>query len=295
MAWQLRLIELYIKVSDLWEQGVWTSVQRFSNHDTYPLSDQEAVAIYIFGVMNGHFNVKSIYNFTDKFLNGWFPNLGKYESYLHRINKISASFIAIIDYLVEDLEQLFPIDSSRKLLDSMPIMMANNQRSSSAKVALEIADKGYCDTKKTYYHGVKLHMIGNDRDFTIPTPNIIGITPASCHDLTAFKMIAHEFHECNIFMDKAYLDSSLQRTLRQENQVICAIPVKLKKGQKILDSADKLYSTAVSRVRQPIESLFNWLNEKTGIQKASKVRSSKGLMVHIFGKLAAGIMVMLNF
>ena len=43
----------------------------------------------------------------------------------------------------------------------------------------------------------------------------------------------------------------------------------------------------VSFVRQPIESFFNWLNEKTQIQKASKVRSSKGLLVHIFGRIAA--------
>ena len=48
-----------------------------------------------------------------------------------------------------------------------------------------------------------------------------------------------------------------------------------------------LFSTAVSRIRQPIESLFNWLIEKTDIQRASKVRSTKGLMVHVFGRLAA--------
>ncbi|MBF0413197.1 MAG: transposase [Desulfamplus sp.] len=46
-------------------------------------------------------------------------------------------------------------------------------------------------------------------------------------------------------------------------------------------------STLVSQVRQPIESLFNWIQEKTGIQVASKVRSFRGLMVHVFGKIAA--------
>jgi len=48
----------------------------------------------------------------------------------------------------------------------------------------------------------------------------------------------------------------------------------------------------VSRVRQPIESLFNWIEEKTGIQVASKVRSTKGLMVHVFGRLAAALFLM---
>jgi len=48
-----------------------------------------------------------------------------------------------------------------------------------------------------------------------------------------------------------------------------------------------LYSKAVSKIRQPIESLFNWLNEKTDIQRASRVRSTKGLLVPVFGKIAA--------
>ena len=31
---------------------------------------------------------------------------------------------------------------------------------------------------------------------------------------------------------------------------------------------------------------FNWLNEKTNIQKAMKVRSTSGLLVHTMGKIA---------
>ena len=52
-------------------------------------------------------------------------------------------------------------------------------------------------------------------------------------------------------------------------------PIKGVKGMsdenKQFNKADDLFSTAVSRVRQPIESLFNWLIEKTDIQRASKV------------------------
>ena len=63
-------------------------------------------------------------------------------------------------------------------------------------------------------------------------------------------------------------------------------PVKKDKGQEYLESADSLYSTAISRIRQPIESLNNWIEEKVKIQIASKVRSYNGLMAHVFGKLA---------
>jgi hypothetical protein len=69
-------------------------------------------------------------------------------------------------------------------------------------------------------------------------------------------------------------------------------PVKKKKGQKELLLFQFAWSTLVSQVRQPIESLFNWIQEKTGIQVASKVRSSQGLMVHVFGKIAAAMMLL---
>jgi hypothetical protein len=69
-------------------------------------------------------------------------------------------------------------------------------------------------------------------------------------------------------------------------------PVKKKKGQKTLPAADKLYSEAVSRMRQPIESLFSWIDEKTGIQRASKVRSYQGLVAGVFGRLAAAMLIL---
>ena len=68
-------------------------------------------------------------------------------------------------------------------------------------------------------------------------------------------------------------------------------PVKKQKGQAHLDAADAWLSHPVSRVRQPIESIFNWIEEKTSIEIATKVRSSQGLLVHVFGRLAATMFV----
>jgi len=66
------------------------------------------------------------------------------------------------------------------------------------------------------------------------------------------------------------------------------IPVKAVKNQfdeiKNFDkAADDFFSKAVSTIRQPIESLFNWLIEKTDFQRALKVRTTNGLLVHKFG------------
>jgi hypothetical protein len=69
-------------------------------------------------------------------------------------------------------------------------------------------------------------------------------------------------------------------------------PVKGIKGmpdiiKQRLKAADDLFSTAVSRLRQPIKTIFNMLIEKVDFQRDSKVRLTEGLMIHAFGRLSA--------
>ncbi len=291
MDWQSRLISVYLKVCDYWNQGIWTVCQRFSNNQEVALTDQEAIAIYIFGIMQGRKTVKDIHRFTSDFLLEWFPLLGGYESFSHRLNQISDVFAALVEHLIGDMEELQSYHL-RMLVDSLPIILANSSRSSKAKVAPELADKGYCGSKNIYYYGVKLHIGGLDRDSTLPIPTVVGVTPASQHDLSAFRNVTPNLLNCDIFADMAYCDYDWQLSLKKEQDVILSTPVKKKKGQSLVDSADRMYSKAVSSIRQPIESLFNWFEEKTGIQCASKVRSYKGLLVHVFGRLTAAIMML---
>jgi hypothetical protein len=56
-------------------------------------------------------------------------------------------------------------------------------------------------------------------------------------------------------------------------------------------AANDLAGRAISKIRQPIESLFAWIIEKTGVQTASKVRSYKGLLKHIFARITSAIFV----
>jgi hypothetical protein len=118
------------------------------------------------------------------------------------------------------------------------------------------------------------------------------ITGAGLHDRKAFEQIIpflpENMKEC--YADKAYQVED--EPVHQETHVTLMTPVKKQKGQIFLDTVDQWLSTAISQVRQPVESLFNWIHEKTGIQIASKVRSYKGLMVHVFGKLAAALFIM---
>ncbi|WP_222863540.1 hypothetical protein, partial [Nitrosomonas communis] len=91
-----------------------------------------------------------------------------------------------------------------------------------------------------------------------------------------------------LYGDKAYQRPDAEE-VRQAQNLTVLTPVKKQTGQHHLEPQDQWLPTAVSRVRQPIEALFAWIEERTGIECASKVRSYKGLMVHVFGKLAAAL------
>ena len=178
-----------------------------------------------------------------------------------------------------------------RLTDSLPILLS--KRPDSARVATDLADKGYCSTKKFYYHGFKLHLIALDHLAKMPLPERIQFTAASVNDLTALRAELPYLPPGCLVADKAYASAPLSQQLAAEQSITICTPVKLKRDQKRLDAADKGYSTYVSRMRQSIESLFNWLIEKTPIQNGSKIRWEKGALLHCMGRLAAGLYIML--
>jgi hypothetical protein len=144
-----------------------------------------------------------------------------------------------------------------------------------------------------YCYGLKLHALTLRREGTIPFPKSLMVTPAEDNDLTVFKQARGDYiSDTVIFGDKIYSDFEYFNDDKKQNRNIeMYTPVKAIKGQSEQEKQrqkayNDLFSTAVSKIRQPIESFFNRLNEKTTIQRAHKVRSTKGLLVHTMGKIA---------
>ncbi|MCP4570703.1 MAG: transposase [FCB group bacterium] len=239
--------------------------------------------------MNGYGKVKDAHEYTRNHLSEWFPNLPAYAAYIQRLNRPGSVFSHLLPRIQTDFTLPHGSEFIR-LIDSMPIMTAKAQRSGGAEVAREIAAEGYNSTKKTYYYGLKLHVLALRRNGRLPLPDYIGVTAANEADISVLKEIADDLYDTPVYADKAYIAETLNFLLAEQNSPLNT-PVKKKKGQHF-GMTEEILSTAVSRVRQPIESLFNWIEEKTGIQTASKVRSTQGLLVHVFGKPAAAMLML---
>ncbi len=288
MDWQEQLITVYLYVCEHYKENLWTYCQRMSNHADLSFSDEEVITLYLFGIMDKHREIKQIYKFADRHMRCWFPKLPSYVAFVQRLNRMSGVFAPLLEIIQEEQAMSRVGETQSLLIDSFPIALAKQGHRFKARVAPELANHGYCSTKKLYFYGVRVHIIGRRQAGTLPSPEYIGVTEGSYHDGKIFDQISPSLINEELFGDKAYQRPDAKEVEAEQNLRVLT-PVKKKKGQKYLDADEQWLSTAVSRVRQPIETLFGWIEEKTGIEFAGKVRSYSGLMVHVFGRLAAAM------
>ena len=304
--WLGTLIRVYLFVCKRWAARLHAVAQRQSNNSDPDFTDEEVLIIYLFGLIRKRETIKDTHEYAEDHFPEWFPNLPSYAGYLRRLNRLSAVFAPLTNAAIEEVDSEEIVDTLR-IADSFPVMIAKEKRSTQAKVAPQIADKGYCSSGILLVEG-----------YLLPWGLPWGQAPRGSS--TAARNDAASGPGWSVGrVGKRSDDSSpgascpagrpplRRQSLRGQIPPRAALqaaesggphsteeltPPKKTKGQDRLSAADKLLSEAVSRVRQPIESLFNWIDEKTGLQTASKVRSSEGLMVHAFGRFAAAMFVL---
>ena len=254
-----------------------------SNNHRPRFTDQEVMTVYLFGHWQGHFTQRRLYDYAAGHWRAWFPDLPSYQAFNRRLGRLgSACALLLQEALRQGAQELG--GGPDRLLDSLPIMLAKGSRGDAAKVARDLAAKGYGASKRLYYHGVKLHLVARKRPGRLPVPETLALTSAAVHDLTAFQQRLAWPEEGALFGDKAYGDAQTRAALEGRDVTLCT-PEKRPLRQP--DWHPGLWSRFVSAMRQPVESCFNWLIQRAGIQDASKVRSTDGLLVHCYGKLTA--------
>ena len=287
-----QLIQIYLLVCQIYDSHSSLKFQRASNFKPV-FRDEEIIAIYLFGQLNEKFNHRRIHRFIREYWLEWFPQLPSYQAFNRRLNLLADNFQSLFTHLLHTLHLNPPLASEDFLIDSMPVMLASGSRSKRGRVALEIAKTGFCATKQMNFHGIRVHLLANRQAGTLPLPARIWLKEGNVHDLTVLREIADELPSAiNLFADKAYADANFKREL-ESRQISLLTPIKKPKKED-LSARQKRFSKTVSSFRQPIESFFKWLIDKTDIQRASQVRSTEGLLIHCLGKLTFALFL-LNF
>lgn len=283
------LIEIYLFVCQVYDTSSATCYQRLSNNREPEFTDQELITIWFFAHLEGCFEKKRMHRLILKYWREWFPLLPSYQTFVLRLNRLEPTFQTFGAVLSGAVAAISTPEADH-LVDSLPVMLAQHGHSYRARVGREIADIGYCAAKKTRFHGVRLHCIAQRRAGSLPLPNQVWLCAASHHDSKAFVEQQPEIAATELFGDLAYPTPEIISHLKEQHTRLIA-PQKKPKGKE-LSEAENYYNRLVRSVRQPIESLFNWIEVRTGIQRASKVRSTDALMIHCWGKLAVAFFLL---
>ncbi|MEM6844022.1 MAG: transposase [Bacteroidota bacterium] len=122
---------------------------------------------------------------------------------------------------------------------------------------------------------MRLHALAQQSlAHSLPYPVYFQVHTASEHDLEALRAVLEQIENRLLVLDKAYCDKPLARMCQQNNSYLFT-PEKQKKGEGEWDriaeqrqqhhAYRKALSTTVATLRQPIESFFHWINDKTKI------------------------------
>ena len=118
----VKLMAIYMYISELYEMELQYICQRFSNNSSPEFTDAELMTIYLFVMTEQkYFQVKDIHLFAKEYLYSWFPKLPSYQSFNHRLNRLSETFKALsIGLFTCNVPE--DCDLSTSLTDSMPIV-----------------------------------------------------------------------------------------------------------------------------------------------------------------------------
>jgi hypothetical protein len=287
-----QLIQIYLLVCQIYDNQSSLKYQRDSNFKP-AFTDEELITVYLFGQLNEKFNHRQIHQFIREYWSDWFPQLPSYQAFNRRLNLLADNFQGLFAHLLHNLHLKRTQLTEDFLVDSMPVMLASGTRAKRARVAPEIAKTGFCATRQINFHGVRLHLFANRQPGCLPMPARIWLKEGNVHDLAALREVQDELPvSINLFADKAYADKEFK--LELETRAIKLLTPLKKPKKENLSAEQRLFNKTVSSFRQPVESFFKWLIDKTDIQRASHVRSSDGLLIHCLGKLTFALLL-LNF
>lgn len=101
---------------------------------------------------------------------------------------------------------------------------------------------------------MKLHLIAARRPQRLPLPERFALTRASQHDLATLRELNPTLGRYGLFADKAYADAETKAVLAARGTHLMT-PYKHRRNEPEAN-VPTLLSHFVSRIRQPLESLF---------------------------------------
>ncbi|KZM58197.1 IS982 family transposase [Geobacillus thermoleovorans] len=241
--------------------------------------DAVIIAIHLLGKLLGFTSERAWHRFVtgNLFTNGSFLERSRY-------NRRCRALGFAIKWIRHELAKRGQ-HHAYAVVDSLPLPLCHTARMHRVKRFQEIADIGYCASKKQWYYGLKLHLQVTDQGL----PMGYVVTEASCHDRIAAESVMTQIPHPYNFGDKGFISRDLQKRLYEEYQMALWTPSR--KNQK--HRASETWEQWIQQKRKVIETVFSVLVDHyriTGIRANSII----GFEVALDGILLAYSLVTLG-
>ena len=183
-------------------------------------------------------NIRMAYSFL--FFHKYLSNSISESRLNRRIRKIDCW-----DKLLQTLAKA----DSQYIVDSFPVSSCRLSREHRSKLFQGRCFKGYNASHKTYFHGLKIHIIVSKTGM----PFTFQITPGSEHDLTALKFMTLPFiKKIYLYGDKAYNDFKFEKILLKN-----AIKLIPERKENYLKQHGKRIRSKLKRYRKRVETAIS--------------------------------------
>lgn len=145
------------------------------------------------------------------------PSPSRFNRRLHRAKPYLLPLLHLLSRVWQKLHT-----AQSYALDTFPIPVCENIRAPRSRLAPDGVYRGYIPSKRTFFHGYKLHLLVDDGRFICE----VNLSPGSFHDLTSFLLLPLDIHEGKeLYMDRGYT-SSLYEDLLKEAQGLVPMPIR---------------------------------------------------------------------
>jgi len=163
--------------------------------------------------------------------------------FLKRLKRLlNQQFFDIFYQLVELFKHIPASEIEYFAIDSFPIPVCENIRANRCRLAPSKEFRGYVPAKRTYIHGLKLHIVASSKGFI----KEFVITPASFHDIKGIYLLPLDLPEGSVlYADKAYNDYFVEDMLMEAEGI--KLEVIRKKNSK---KKEPVYKGFLKKVRR---------------------------------------------
>lgn len=165
----------------------------------------------------------------------YFSTLLSRSRLIRRIHQVPETVWLIMFTICRDL--LCQKNSKAFIVDSFPVAVCQNHKILRCKIFTHKTYHGYIASKKTYFFGIKVHMLVNLEGIPIE----FHFTPGSMSDVKAFKDFSFDLDKgACIYADRAYNDYKFEDFLRKFTG-IKLIPKRKTNSKRINNGTDSFF------------------------------------------------------